>query len=110
MRPSPSLGRQLSLIVPLVQLAEALLTLANLTVDENAREELYARAQTEGGDTLALELDPPSTAFPAAISSIGTTTAKLAACTTPVEASPSLLFATGLLSGAEPLGLKREPR
>jgi hypothetical protein len=39
-----------------VQLTEALLTLANLTVDENTREELYARAQAEGVD--ALWLDP----------------------------------------------------
>jgi len=30
-------------------LAEALLTLANLTADENKREELYSRAQKEGG-------------------------------------------------------------
>ncbi|KAI0091423.1 hypothetical protein BDY19DRAFT_858174, partial [Irpex rosettiformis] len=36
-------------------LAEALLTLANLTVDENTREELYARAQAEGGDCVQLE-------------------------------------------------------
>lgn len=31
-------------------LAEALLVLANLTADENKREELYARAQVEAGD------------------------------------------------------------
>ncbi|KAI0760834.1 hypothetical protein BC629DRAFT_1241718, partial [Irpex lacteus] len=39
---------------PLVRLplAEALLTLANLTLDENSREELYARAQAEGGDSI----------------------------------------------------------
>lgn len=36
-------------------LAEALLTLANLTVDENKREELYARAQAEGGDEVELD-------------------------------------------------------
>ncbi|CCM06474.1 uncharacterized protein FIBRA_08741 [Fibroporia radiculosa] len=35
-------------------LAEALFTLANLTADENKREELYSRAQAEGGDRLAL--------------------------------------------------------
>jgi len=39
-------------------LAEALLTLANLTADENAREALYARAQAEGGDAVARELGP----------------------------------------------------
>lgn len=37
-------------------LAEALLTLANLTIDENKREELYCRAQTEGGEEVASEL------------------------------------------------------
>ncbi|KAJ7601001.1 hypothetical protein C8J56DRAFT_911830 [Mycena floridula] len=36
-------------------LAEALLTLANLTQDETKREELYARAQLEGGDDLELD-------------------------------------------------------
>ncbi|THG96315.1 hypothetical protein EW026_g5489 [Hermanssonia centrifuga] len=40
-------------------LAEALVTLANLTADENKREELYARAQAEGGEDVDLELDPP---------------------------------------------------
>jgi len=40
-------------------LAEALLTLANLTADENKREELYARAQAESGD-IELGLDPPA--------------------------------------------------
>ncbi|KAI0351284.1 hypothetical protein OH77DRAFT_1411267 [Trametes cingulata] len=38
-------------------LVEALLVLANLTVDENKREELYTRAQTEAGEELRLELD-----------------------------------------------------
>ena len=38
-------------------LAEALLVLANLTVDENKREELYTRAQAEAGEDL--RLDPP---------------------------------------------------
>ncbi|KZT20994.1 hypothetical protein NEOLEDRAFT_1164772 [Neolentinus lepideus HHB14362 ss-1] len=37
-------------------LAEALLTLANLTIDNNKREELYSRAQAEGGDQVVLEL------------------------------------------------------
>ena len=93
-----------------MQLAEALLTLANLTADENTREELYARAQTESGDALGLELDPPSTALPAAISSIGAA-AKLSALVVPdrpsihgatrtasIEASPSFMFAAGLRS------------
>lgn len=40
---------------PFSQLAEALLTLANLTVDENKREELYARAQAEG---VSLDSEP----------------------------------------------------
>ena len=87
----------------LEQLAEALLTLANLTADEQKREELYARAQTEGGELLQLELDPPPTALPASISSIAAT-----ARPTPIlrhdlpggnvmaiEASPSLIFASG---------------
>ncbi|OJT11077.1 hypothetical protein TRAPUB_12406 [Trametes pubescens] len=38
-------------------LAEALLVLANLTADENKREELYTRAQTEAGEDLQLDLD-----------------------------------------------------
>ena len=38
-------------------LAEALIVLANLTADENKREELYARAQTEGGPDLDLSMD-----------------------------------------------------
>jgi len=37
-------------------LAEALLSLANLTTDENAREALYARAQAEAGEAVALSL------------------------------------------------------
>ncbi|TFK34033.1 hypothetical protein BDQ12DRAFT_380563 [Crucibulum laeve] len=41
-------------------LAEALVTLANLTRDESKREELYARAQAEGGDDWQLELDSMS--------------------------------------------------
>ncbi|KAI0676180.1 hypothetical protein C8Q78DRAFT_963187 [Trametes maxima] len=40
-------------------LAEALLVLANLTADENKREELYTRAQTEAGEDLPLGLDGP---------------------------------------------------
>ncbi|KDQ61795.1 hypothetical protein JAAARDRAFT_31273 [Jaapia argillacea MUCL 33604] len=36
-------------------LAEALLTLANLTVDHNKREELYSRAQAEGGEQVVLD-------------------------------------------------------
>jgi hypothetical protein len=38
-------------------LAEALLTLANLTKDKKEREALYQRAQKEGGDVVAIELD-----------------------------------------------------
>jgi hypothetical protein len=38
------------------QLAEALLSLANLTTDEDAREALYMRAQAEGGYMVAREL------------------------------------------------------
>ncbi|THH27700.1 hypothetical protein EUX98_g6492 [Antrodiella citrinella] len=37
-------------------LTEALITLANLTPDENKREELYSRAQAEGGDEIVMEL------------------------------------------------------
>ncbi|OCH83942.1 hypothetical protein OBBRIDRAFT_799498 [Obba rivulosa] len=44
-------------ISPLI--AEALLTLANLTADENTREELYARAQAEAGEGLPLGLELP---------------------------------------------------
>ena len=36
-------------------LAEALLTLGNLTPDEEEREELYARAQLEGGEDYLME-------------------------------------------------------
>jgi len=35
-------------------MTEALLTLANLTVDENKREELYTRAQAESENSLVL--------------------------------------------------------
>jgi len=38
-------------------LAEALLTLANLTKDKTEREALYLRAQKEGGDAVAIELE-----------------------------------------------------
>ena len=38
------------------QLAEALLSLANLTTDEGAREALYMRAEAEGDDMVAHEL------------------------------------------------------
>ncbi|KAI0782814.1 hypothetical protein C8Q75DRAFT_795724 [Abortiporus biennis] len=38
-------------------LAEALITLANLTPDNNKREELYIRAQLEGGDQIMLDVD-----------------------------------------------------
>jgi hypothetical protein len=41
------------------QLAEALLSLANLTTDEGAREALYMRAQAEGNDMVARELGGP---------------------------------------------------
>ncbi|RPD57277.1 hypothetical protein L226DRAFT_465837 [Lentinus tigrinus ALCF2SS1-7] len=46
------LAAQMEDVSPL--LAEALLVLANLTADENKREELYTRAQTEAG---GIELD-----------------------------------------------------
>ena len=45
-------------------LAEALLVLANLTADENKREELYARAQAEAGEDL--KLDPVDMPMPVA--------------------------------------------
>ena len=48
----------------LAQLAEALLSLANLTADEDAREALYARAKTEGGETVARDLGPSPTRIP----------------------------------------------
>ncbi|KAF8470284.1 hypothetical protein DFH94DRAFT_637821 [Russula ochroleuca] len=44
--------------------AEALLSLANLTADEEAREALYARAQVEGDDAVARELSPRPTRTP----------------------------------------------
>lgn len=40
-------------------LAEALLTLANLTIDEKEREELYKKAQQEGGDAFDLGQGEP---------------------------------------------------
>jgi hypothetical protein len=43
------------------QLAEALLSLANLTAEEDTREALYARAQVEGGETVRRELAPRPT-------------------------------------------------
>ena len=127
----PARAPQLLTTAP-CQLAEALLTLANLTADENAREELYARAQTEGGAALELELDPPSTALPAAISSIipaaakaerpppspipvtisGIVSAAMKAERPPtasIEASPSFMFATGLRSSFSYGCVKREP-
>jgi hypothetical protein len=41
------------------QLAEALLSLANLTTDEGASEALYVRAEAEGDDMVARELGGP---------------------------------------------------
>ncbi|KAI0047154.1 hypothetical protein FA95DRAFT_1559410 [Auriscalpium vulgare] len=41
-------------------LTEALLSLANLTVDDAQREELYSRAQAEGGDSVVLAMDSKS--------------------------------------------------
>jgi hypothetical protein len=46
------------------QLAEALLSLANLTTDEEAREALYMRAQAEGDDMIARELGGGSISRP----------------------------------------------
>jgi hypothetical protein len=46
------------------QLAEALLSLANLTADEDAREALYARAKAEGGEAVARDLGPSPTRIP----------------------------------------------
>lgn len=48
----------------LVQLAEALLSLANLTADEDAREALYSRAKAEGGEAVARDLGPSPTRIP----------------------------------------------
>jgi hypothetical protein len=45
-------------------LAEALLSLANLTADEDAREALYARAKAEGGEAVARDLGPSPTRIP----------------------------------------------
>jgi hypothetical protein len=47
-------------------LAEALLSLANLTADEDAREALYARAKAEGGEAVARDLGPSPTRAPTA--------------------------------------------
>ncbi|KAH9043993.1 hypothetical protein EDB84DRAFT_1266382 [Lactarius hengduanensis] len=47
-------------------LAEALLSLANLTADEDAREALYARAKAEGGEAVARDLGPSPTRSPTA--------------------------------------------
>jgi hypothetical protein len=49
---SPSFDPEIHELQPL--LAEALLTLANLTVDEDKREELYTRAQLESGNQFDL--------------------------------------------------------
>ena len=48
------------------QLAEALLSLANLTADEDARESLYVRAKAEGGEAVARDLGPSPTYIPTA--------------------------------------------
>ena len=97
-----------------MKLAEALLTLANLTVDENTREELYARAEAEGGDSIQLDLDPPPKALPAAISTIAVTTTKQPTLppldivvddrrkSLSMEASPAVVFAT---RGTQPVSL-----
>ncbi|KAI9510549.1 hypothetical protein F5148DRAFT_976587 [Russula earlei] len=53
-RPFPSDTHRWSYISR--QLAEALLSLANLTADQGAREALYARAQAEGGEAVARQL------------------------------------------------------
>ncbi|KAH8989459.1 hypothetical protein EDB92DRAFT_870430 [Lactarius akahatsu] len=45
-------------------LAEALLSLANLIADEDAREALYARAKAEGGEAVARDLGPSPTRTP----------------------------------------------
>ncbi|KAI9440878.1 hypothetical protein H4582DRAFT_1811523, partial [Lactarius indigo] len=47
-------------------LAEALLSLANLTASEDAREALYARAKAEGGEAVARDLGPSPTRTPTA--------------------------------------------
>jgi hypothetical protein len=54
----------------LFQLAEALITLANLTADEDTREALYARAQAEGGDAVARDLGPRMTRSRAATATV----------------------------------------
>lgn len=102
-----------SVSILVVQLAEALLTLANLTADENTREELYARAQAEGGDAIDLDLDPPATALPAAISAIAAVAKRQTSHPTleavaddvhssarslSIEASPALMFASSRTS------------
>ena len=91
-----------------------MLTLANLTVDENTREELYARAEAEGGDSIQLDLDPPPKALPAAISAIAVTTTKQPTLppldivvddrrkSLSMEASPAVVFAT---RGTQPVSL-----
>ncbi|KAI0682297.1 hypothetical protein BC835DRAFT_1400880 [Cytidiella melzeri] len=106
-KPNP----ELDVLSPL--LAEALLTLANLTVDENTREELYARAQVEGGDTIELQLDPPPMKFPAAISAIAIAVNKQqslpaleivvesSAGSVSVEASPAVVLAAGRAKRSE---------
>ena len=58
--PPPHLSFTLVFSLFARQLAEALLSLANLTSDEDAREALYARAQVEGGEAVRRELGPPS--------------------------------------------------
>jgi hypothetical protein len=57
MYPSPFLHHLRSLIwsLSVPQIAEALLTLANLTVDETKREELYSSAQMEIRDNIGLD-------------------------------------------------------
>jgi hypothetical protein len=62
---NPSFPLSLHMYVHILgQFAEALLSLANLTADEGAREALYARAQVEGDDAIARELGPRPTRTP----------------------------------------------
>ena len=52
------------LCIFLGQFTEALLSMANLTADEEAREALYVRAQVEGDDAVAREFSPRVTRTP----------------------------------------------
>lgn len=72
-------------------MAEALLTLANLTPDENKREELYARGIKEGGEALSSGLaEELGFGSPASTSTAPAATATVDSSQVPWFAVPSV--------------------